>query len=614
MALEGNILRQSQVVTIFGPGSLVDLPTQSVIIGGLDDWKMTGRRRIQEPRLEAKLRFLLSVPTLELYEPPAFDEDAAQSGGPPPRFIAARVFPHWYVTQEPAAGGGGTFRRRRLVGEAALTRGEYRDPEDNRKKPVVPVRFVAACPRGHVEDVDWRIYIHRGVTECTRTLWLEERGTSGDVADVVVGCDCAQERKLLDAVSVGTRALGGCSGQRPWLGPYAYENCAENRRLLIRTASNAYFPELISAISLPDEDASLKAAIERLWTDLQKIVDPAMLPLARQFNSQLAADLDGYTDSEVMLAISRRRDGIGSADEDALKPAEFDVMASGKPSFGTDTPDSPFFAETLDPVTWLKPGEPILEPIERVVVIRRLREVIAQAGFTRFDGLAPDEDGELDIGVERAALARSPTWLPAVEHRGEGIFVKFRTEMVRAWLARDAVCARDEQLRAGFRLWKSDHPRSGREFPGIAYVMLHSLAHMLLTAIALEAGYAASSLRERIYASDGRYGILLYTATSGAEGTLGGLVASAENIGRHLRNAVEIASLCSNDPVCAEHGPEDGLTAQHLHGAACHGCLLIAETSCEQRNDFLDRALVVETVHGDGAAFFRSIEPIIAPE
>ena len=173
MPIDGNILRQSQVVTIFGPGSLVDLPKQSVIIGGLDDWKMTGRRRIQEPRLEAKLRTLLGVPTLELYEPPAYDEDAANNGNAPPRFIAARVFPHWYVTQEPVAGGGGLFRRRRLVGEAALTRGEYRDPDDNRRKPVVPVRFVAACARGHVEDVDWRIYIHHGATECTRTLWFK---------------------------------------------------------------------------------------------------------------------------------------------------------------------------------------------------------------------------------------------------------------------------------------------------------------------------------------------------------------------------------------------------------------------------------------------------------
>jgi hypothetical protein len=604
MPVDGNILRQSQVVTTFGPGSLVDLPKQSIIIGGLDDWKMSGRRRIREPRLEAKLLVLLSVPALELYEPPAYDEDAAQNGSPPPRFIAARVFPHWYVTQEPAAGGGGAFRRRRLVGEAALTRGEYRDPEDGKRKPVVPVRFVAACPRGHVEDVDWRIYIHHGATTCTRTLWLEERGTSGDVADVVVGCDCGLERKLLDAVSPGTRALGICDGQRPWLGPYARESCTQNRRLLIRTASNAYFPELISAISLPDEDDVLKAAVDRWWTDLQKVPDAAMLALARQFNSQMAADLAGYSDNDVMSAISRKRDGQPSIVNDALKPAEFDFMASGKPVMGRDTPDSPFFAETVEEFRWRVAGEALLDPIESVVVIRRLREVIAQTGFTRFDALAPDEDGELDIGVERAALARATTWLPAVEHRGEGIFLHFRTTAIGDWLGRDTVRTRERTLRDGFAIWKHDHPNSRREFPGMAYVMLHSLAHMLLTAIALESGYTASSLRERIYASDGRYGILIYTATSGAEGTLGGLVATVEHIARHLRRAIETADLCSNDPVCAEHKPDDRLTARFLHGAACHSCQLIAETSCEQRNDFLDRSLVIETVRGDGWAFF----------
>ena len=41
-----------------------------------------------------------------------------------------------------------------------------------------------------------------------------------------------------------------------------------------------------------------------------------------------------------------------------------------------------------------------------------------------------------------------------------------------------------------------------------------------------------------------------------------------------------------------------------LHGSACHGCLLIAETSCEMRNEFLDRSLVVPTVSTPDAAFF----------
>jgi Domain of unknown function (DUF1998) len=136
--------------------------------------------------------------------------------------------------------------------------------------------------------------------------------------------------------------------------------------------------------------------------------------------------------------------------------------------------------------------------------------------------------------------------------------------------------------------------------------MLHSLSHLLITAVSLECGYAASSIRERIYASEAGYGILLYTGTSGSEGTLGGLVQIGKQIEHHLLAALEMGKLCSNDPVYAQHEPSNKQEDRFLHGAACHGCLLIAEPSCERRNEFLDRALVIDTVEGLGTAFFES--------
>ena len=135
------------------------------------------------------------------------------------------------------------------------------------------------------------------------------------------------------------------------------------------------------------------------------------------------------------------------------------------------------------------------------------------------------------------------------------------------------------------------------------YILLHSLSHLLLTAVSLECGYPASSLRERVYARPGHYGILIYTGSPDTEGTLGGLVQAGREAPKHLRRAIELAALCSNDPVCAYHRPTEH-DHQLLNGAACHGCLLIAETSCEQRNEFLDRALVTATVEALGAEFF----------
>ena len=127
---------------------------------------------------------------------------------------------------------------------------------------------------------------------------------------------------------------------------------------------------------------------------------------------------------------------------------------------------------------------------------------------------------------------------------------------------------------------------------------------MLLTAVSLECGYPASSIRERVYALESGYGILLYTGSPDAEGTLGGLVEAADRIGEYLRQALDLGRLCANDPVCAHHQPDNQEEERLLLGAACHGCLLLSESSCEKRNDFLDRALVIPTVDEGDAAFF----------
>lgn len=212
---------------------------------------------------------------------------------------------------------------------------------------------------------------------------------------------------------------------------------------------------------------------------------------------------------------------------------------------------------------------------------------------------------------QTAPLSEHADWIPAVEILGEGIFLAFSEEAVRAWKARDAVKAREERFRKGLMKENEDtRSQTAMQFVGVRLLMLHSLAHMLITQISLECGYSASAIRERIYCyrhpddpETSRAGILLYTGTPGSEGTLGGLVEVGREIVRHIEQAVERNLTCSNDPVCAQHlpdGPEDG---RGREGAACHGCLLIAEPSCERMNRDLDRALVVPTLEEAGAAF-----------
>ena len=137
-----------------------------------------------------------------------------------------------------------------------------------------------------------------------------------------------------------------------------------------------------------------------------------------------------------------------------------------------------------------------------------------------------------------------------------------------------------EGLAAGHKRWAEDR-KSKRLFPGGAYVLLHTLSHLLIQSLAMRCGYPASSIRERIYADTQaeRFGILLYTGSPDADGTLGGLVQQARHFEDHLAKALRQSALCSNDPICAQHAPGKSMEERWLHGAACHGCALVAETS-----------------------------------
>lgn len=89
---------------------------------------------------------------------------------------------------------------------------------------------------------------------------------------------------------------------------------------------------------------------------------------------------------------------------------------------------------------------------------------------------------------------------PAFENKGEGVFLQFRTKAIDDWLKSADVQARSVKLMTGFKEWQKEHQVTKREFPGAAYLMLHSFSHLLVTALSLSCGYPRSSIRERVYA------------------------------------------------------------------------------------------------------------------
>jgi hypothetical protein len=614
-----NAQRLSQVVSTFGPGAMIDLPTRSVLVGGLDLWEMKGDAfsTIPEPRLTARLEQLLKqqgrldqAKSLSLRTPPISDNRPDRI----PNYILAPIFPAYFICErvETPTVAGKTVRRRRLVRWQDLdTAGGRRKFvfDDGKKSDVTPIRFVAACEKGHLQDIDWKWVVHGGLS-CHEPMWLEEKGTSADPADMSVECGCGKRLFLQDLFRPGRP--GACRGERPWLLDRDPNGCDLKLKLLIRTATNTYFPQVYTVISLPTEEDALMALVEGLSGELGNVRSAGDIGAAKRFNSKVAATLGNYSDEDIFARLQRIRDGARADSGRSPKLSEFDVFASGRPEIGQNNPTAKLYAQTLSRAAW--DPDIALPMIKSLVAVHRLREVSCLYGFTRFEAAPTSADGDLEdiqLAVRGAPIGRDADWLPAVEQFGEGLFVHFDEAAIGAWLRQAATIDRHERLVAGYEHWRTRFTANPPNYPGTAYILLHSLSHALMSEIALDCGYPASSLKERIYALSGtagglpeRCGILIYTATPGAQGTLGGLVGTAPRFAQILRGALERSTICSNDPVCADHEPDNRSGDRATHGAACHGCLLIAETSCEARNLFLDRRLLVPTMAADGSAFF----------
>ncbi len=182
-----------------------------------------------------------------------------------------------------------------------------------------------------------------------------------------------------------------------------------------------------------------------------------------------------------------------------------------------------------------------------------------------------------------------------------------RRECRAEWEKGKAVQARSKAGGGSSRLAERQWAGPRRGYPGIRYAMLHTFAHLLIRELALECGYNAASIRERIYARvTANHPWRVCCSTRRPPIPTGHSVelvelGKPENLGRLIEQALDRATVCSSDPLCSEHNP--GID-RSLHSAACHACTFVAETSCERGNRYLDRALLVKTFEVSDTAFF----------
>lgn len=608
--MSDNEIRLSQMIMGFGPGAMIDLPSRSIIVGGLPLWRQQIEPRIIiEPRLQEMLERSLTqsgrLPAgvrLTLRQPPY----ATNDGDRMKRDVPALVFPLWFVCDPesgttPSAGGS----RRRMVQwkEMEWSSGKFKD--GTKTISVTPMRFVAACKKGHMQDINWRGLVHRGQGQagCRSAMWFLDRGTSADPKDLSIECDCGARVEFEYLFAEGI--LGGCNGHQPWLGDQSVDanGCNENLKLLVRGATNAYFPQVANVIALPIDSDHIGDTIKANLGRLDSIESVEGLKGALAFSTELARLLCGISPEALFLRIQEiKKASTGPTPPTVGSPkiAEFDILASGKDVIGMNSIDSRLHAKTLKDDEW-RSGDILERLLSRVVAVKRLTEVTCLYGFTRLEPAPVASDGSLEevlLAVEGASLGEAD-WLPAIEQNGEGIFLQFDPAVVTAIVQSKFNSDRVSELRLAYEDWAGKF-RNSPTFPGGAYTFLHSLSHALMSEIALQCGYPATSIKERVYAlpndgtqgAIGRLGILIYTSASGAQGSLGGLVAMAPKIVALLGAAIEKMQVCSNDPICSESTPQAHFDGSLVNGAACNACLLVPETSCEMRNMLLDRLML----------------------
>ena len=557
-------VRRAQLVTTYGVGSVVALGDESFMVAGIDSWDGV-QVDLHEPRLEQQLRVRGFV------QPPAASQDDSEN-------VPVVRFPSWYYCPECRA----------LQRHSHFT--SFNKNKCNTcNVELVPSRFVVACAKGHIADFPYFAWVHAGVEgreAGTHSMRIKFLGSTSSLAGIVISCGCGRSRTMEGAFSRDAlKGIRNCHGDRPWL-KSDDEACDQTPRVLQRGASNVWFSVVSSALSIPPWSDGAFHLLRRCWPSLEHTPEGALEETIRGMG---VANGSGYSVADLVAAVMQRRGSetdVEPKSTASIKAEEYEALIRGKAEKSSNDefvcvkgPEIP-----SDLGDWLP----------QIMVVRRLREVRALTGFTR---VLPLQSGDLDLPQVAPLFTdetENPYWLPAIEVMGEGVFFRLKDDRLREWEQRSDVVERariiDERYRSSFiaKDKSADRDITPR------FLAIHTLSHAVITQWSLECGYPAASLRERLYVSDEMCGFLVFTASGDSAGSMGGIIGLAQE--SRLQYAFQRpfgeSGWCSADPLCIE---ATATGTDSLNLAACHACALLPETSCEERNVLLDRALVIGT-------------------
>ncbi len=455
------------------------------------------------------------------------------------------------------------------------------------------VTWCAVSSKGNLAELPWHYICHiDSPQKCEpdyKTEYLEL--TTNKNGKRIIHCRRCHSQHFFENI----KDLKYINQQQPWLFGESPE-LEEKDKVEILEVNNpgVYLPERVNALVIPPESRiNQSTVVDRLFRNskLCREIDAIRLPLPRRAKIGKIAQTFKTSRNEIEQALKEIKEGYPRLDDFLVNDLYEDEYFAFLEPLKDQKEDEDFVTDHYTDswkalVTSSLPNEltAIVESVNQLVSARRLREIQIVKGFYRVSSEENDNLVPPDITGES-------NWLPAIELFGEGVFFTLNESPLQQWEAITSVIKRADEIKQRYEKASINFFQDIEVTP--RFILLHTLAHLLIRELEVTAGYPAASLKERIYCSKAKNmaGILIYTAVPDIAGSLGGIINSAEPkiFLSIMDNVFKKARWCSLDPVCTEH---EGQGPGWLNRAACHACSLIPEPSCEYGNVFLDRVFI----------------------
>jgi len=592
-------VRQSQLISTWGIGQIIPFPEGDLLmIAGLDAWQSYCYKGANVNINEFKIsdvRLARRLGVTHFRKPPDHREPIKDKYNPNINTnlrIPAIRFPKWHYC--PACG---YMKELPLYASKIDNCPKCNKNERRRSTKLIPIYFVAVCKEGHIEDFPFFEWVHDNKPHAPSCELKIETGLK-----IKVICSCGVEKSMSKIYQDNALSpIKACSGKRPWLGEIdsTEQKCGKRLKVLQIGASNVYFPITVSSLFLPRYDENASDEVLKIITKKWSTIEEQLKATSVDQLCELLGGIYGFPAERFKLGIIDFRRGLNEKEcitEEDYRYQEYQAIINleGKPTADFYTKEYP-----------IDSYEPIMKILfSRIICIPKLRETRAFAGFSR---ILPCEVDDYHPYRANLMLDNKIDWLPAYENHGEGIFLELHAERLENWLSQKTVQMRFNKMHEHFNKERSKR-KLGKSALDPRFVLLHTFAHIFIRQLAFVSGYNIASIRERLYWGAAKTntemnGILLYTASSDSEGSLGGLVNQGRpgNFEPILHSALQAASWCSADPICIESKGQ-GVDGSNL--AACHNCALLPETSCEKGNRLLDRGMIIGSAVENIGGFF----------